>query len=836
MYQAIHYEKRKNKIHLWDDRKGHLIIPFKKYAYVKNQTGLHFTLDGDKVKKVYDWDNDDPNLFESDVPILTRFLVDQYTDSDDVSEGIRTLFFDIEVEVVDGFPDVMKANEKITSIAFYDELTEKYFCYTLDEQRKLQNYEKDDEVVELFQSEYELLTKFYQKYVEISPHILSGWNSEFFDIPYLYNRSVNVLGKSVADMLSPIRDVMYSEYKKKHTIAGVSSLDYLTLYRKFSPNQQSSYRLDYIGELEIGMKKIEYQGTLNDLYEKDLDKFIEYNIRDVRILVELDKKLDFINIARGIAHLGHVPYEDVMMSSRYLEGAILVYLKKIGVVAPNKPPRPKKMDDGDKFAGAYVQPPQRGRHDWVYDLDITSMYPSVIRSLNISPETKVGKIEGWNAEEFLKKDLQKTYTLCNRNGKEIDKISNTDLGDYLEKTGLSIASNGVMYRTDKQGLIPALLTKWFNERVEMRKLVKKFNEEGDKEKESYFDRRQYLQKILLNSLYGVLGLPVFRFYDLDNAEATTLTGQALIKFSKKITNHFYNTELGTDDDFVIYIDTDSIFASAVPLIKKRYPNEKLSEVMMTQRIMEICGEVQDYLNNSYNYFSKKFLNVDVDKHVFDIKQEVVATTGLFITKKRYGLHIINDAGRKVNTIHVKGLDTVRSNFAVAMKELLGQVLSDILAKVPKEQIDERISKFKRNMNMLHYDVMANPIGVKGIGKYEVKDDDSPFSTYKKGAPVHVKAAINYNSLLQHWYEGRKYEKIGNGNKIKWVYLKDNEFGFDTIAYKGYEDPPQILDLIKNKIDHSRMFEQAMSKKIGMFYEAMSWEAVVDKQQSIERFF
>ena len=794
MYQAIHYEKRKNKIHVWDDLKGHLIVPYRKYAYVKNSTGLHYTLDGDKVKKVYDWDSDDPNLFESDVPILTRFLVDQYTDSDDVSEGIRTLFFDIEVEVVDGFPDVMKANEKITSIAFYDELTEKYFCYTLDEKRKLENWENEHEVVELFQTEYELLNKFYQKYVEISPHILSGWNSEFFDIPYLYNRSVNVLGKSVADMLSPIRDVMYSEYKKKHTIAGVSSLDYLTLYRKFSVNQQSSYRLDYIGEIEVGMKKIEYQGTLNDLYEKDLDKFIEYNIRDVKILVELDKKLDFINIARGIAHLGHVPYEDVMMSSRYLEGAILVYLKKIGVVAPNKPPRPKKMDDGDKFAGAYVQPPQRGRHDWVYDLDITSMYPSVIRSLNISPETKVGKVEGWDAEEFLKKDLKKTYTLCNRHGKEIDTISNTDLGDYLENTGLSIASNGVMYRTDKQGLIPALLTKWFNERVEMRKLVKKFNEQGDKEKESYFDRRQYLQKILLNSLYGVLGLPVFRFYDLDNAEATTLTGQALIKFSKKITNHFYNKELGTNDDYVIYIDTDSIFASAVPLIEKRYPNEKLTEVMMTQRIMEICSEVQDYLNKSYDYFAKKFLNID--KHVFDIKQEVVATTGLFITKKRYGLHIINDAGRKVNTIHVKGLDTVRSNFAVAMKELLGKVLSDVLAKVPKEKIDERISVFKRNMNSLHYDVMANPIGVKGIGKYEVKDEDSPFSTYKKGAPVHVKAAINYNSLLEHWYEGRKYEKIGNGNKIKWVYLKDNEFGFDTIAYKGGE-----LDLkwVKNPI-------------------------------------
>ncbi len=834
MYQAIHYEKRKNKIHLWDDRKGHLVIPYKKYAYIKNSTGQHYSLDGDKVKKIYKWEDEDyPNLFESDVPITTRFLVDQYTDSDEPSEGIRTLFFDIEVEVVDGFPDVTKANEQITSIAMYDEVAKQYLCYTLDTKDRVQNYEHGDTKVKLFKTEYELLTQFYRKYAEIQPHILSGWNCEFFDVPYLYNRTVKVLGVEVANMLSPIRDVYYNEYKKKHNIAGVSVLDYLTLYRKFSFIQQSSYRLDYIGEVEVGMKKIEYEGTLNDLYENDLDKFIEYNIRDVRILIELDEKLDFIEIARGIAHLGHIPYEDVHMSSRYLEGAILVYLKKIGVVAPNKPPRPKKINE-EQFAGAYVQDPQRGKHDWVYDLDITSMYPSVIRSLNISPETKVGKVDGWNAEEFLKKDLVKTYTLKNRHGKTIDTISNTDFGKYLETSGLSIASNGVMYRTDKQGLIPALLTKWFNERVEMRKLVKKFHEQGDKVKEDYFDRRQYLQKILLNSLYGVLGLPVFRFYDLDNAEATTLTGQSLIKFSKKITNHFYNKELNNNEDYVIYIDTDSIFASAVPLIEKRFPNQKLSDTMMTQRIMEVCGEVQDFLNISYNYFAKKFLNIN--DHVFDIKQEVVAKTGLFVTKKRYGLKIINDAGRKVNKIHVKGLDTVRSNFAKAMKGLLTNVLEDILADVPKEQIDERISKFKRNMHNLHYDVMANPIGVKGIGKYEVKDTDTPFSSYKKGCPVHVKSAINYNSLLDYWYEGRKYEKITNGNKIKWVYLKNNEFGFDTIGYKGYEDPPQILELIKNYIDHDRMFEQAMSKKIGMFYESMNWEAVVDKQQSIERFF
>ena len=833
MYQNIYFDNRKQKVHLWDDKKGYLIIPYKKYAYVKNSNGQHVSLYGDRVKKVFNYDKEDPTLHESDVPPTTRFLVDQYTDSDEVSEGHRKIFFDIEVEVTDGFPDVMKANNVITSIALYDFLTEKYYTYVFDAKKRLQSYTKDNQFVEVYDTEYEMLNKFFQKYLEIKPTILSGWNSDYFDIPYLYNRAVNVLGVSVANLLSPISQVFYNEFKKRYVIAGVSCLDYLSLYRKFSFSQQSSYRLDYIGEVEVVMKKVSYEGTLNDLYENDLQTFIDYNIRDVKILVELDKKLNLIEISRGIAHLGHIPYEEVFMSSRYLEGAILVYLKKLGIVAPNKPPRPKKFLD-DKFAGAYVQSPQAGKHDWVYDLDITSMYPSVIRSLNISPETKLGKVEGWDAEEFLKKGLTKTYTMNNNKEKEIGKFTNGELENYLITNKISIASNGVMYRTDKQGLIPALLTKWFNERVEMRKLVKKYNEEGNKELEDYFDRRQYIQKIILNSLYGVLGLSVFRFYDLDNAEATTLTGQALIKFSKKITNHFYNKELGDNDDYVIYIDTDSIFASAIPLIKKRFPKDKLSEAMMTQRILEVCGEVQDYLNQSYNYFAKKFLNLD--EHVFDIKQEVIAKSGLFITKKRYGLRIINDAGRKVNKIHVKGLDTVRSNFAVAMKDLLSKVLEDILANVPKEKIDERISIFKRNMNSLHFAVMANPIGVKGIGKYEVKVEDSAFSVYKKGTPVHVKSAINYNSLLDYWYEGRKYEKITNGSKIKWVYLKNNEFGFDTIVYKGYEDPPQILDLIKTHIDHERMFQQAMSKKIGMFYKAMKWEKVVDNRKSIERFF
>ena len=420
MYQNIWFDVRKNKMHLWDDTKGYLQIPYKKYAYVKDRNGQNVSLYGDRLKRVTQYDKDDPTLHESDIPPMTRFLVDQYTDSDEASTGHRTMFFDIEVEVTEGFPDVQKAYNPITSIALYDCIEEKYFTYCFDPHKRIEDYTKGDEVVEFYETEYEMLNKFFQKYLEIRPTILSGWNSEFFDIPYLYNRAVRVLGPELANLLSPISQVIYSEYKKKHTIAGVSSLDYLQLYRQFTFTQQSSYRLDYIGEVEVGMKKVEYEGTLNDLYDNDLQTFIDYNIRDVRILVELDKKLDFIEIARGIAHLGHVPYEDINMSSRWLEGAILVYLKKIGVVAPNKPPRPKKFSD-DKFTGAYVQEPQAGKHKWVYDLDITSMYPSVIRSLNVSPETKIGKVTGWNEEEFINKSKEKTYTMLNKNNKEISK-------------------------------------------------------------------------------------------------------------------------------------------------------------------------------------------------------------------------------------------------------------------------------------------------------------------------------------------------------------------------------------------------------------------------------
>jgi DNA polymerase elongation subunit (family B) len=824
-------------MHIWDDKFGHQTFRYKKYAYIKNRGGTFISLHGDRLKRITKWEKGQQDLFESDVNPEIRVLVDNYTNSDEPSKNHKVMIFDIEVEVTDGFPDVAKAYNKITSIGFNNPLDNKYFCYVLDTTDKLKLGENrtkvdGDETIVSFQDEYDLLNAFFMKYIEIKPTILTGWNVEFFDVPYLYNRACQVVGKNVADCLSPIQNVHWSDFAKRYKIAGVSILDYLALYKLFTFSQRSSYRLDAIGDFEVGEKKVEYEGTLNDLYENDLEKFVKYNIQDVKLVKKLDDKLDFIEIGRGIAHLGHCPYEDIVMSSRYLEGAILVYLKKKQIIAPNKPKRPKVFSN-DKFVGAYVQDPQRGKHNWVYDLDITSMYPSCIMSLNISPETKIGKIIGWNPEEFLNKSNKKTYTI-EQGGKEMGRFTEKELGNFLDGRGVGVASNGVMYRSDKDGLLPALLRKWFDERVEYRKLSKKFHEQGDKEKSDYFDRRQYLQKIVLNSLYGVLGLSSFRFYDLDNAEAVTKTGQSLIKFTKKISNSFYNKELGDTKDHCIYIDTDSVFYSATPIVKKRFPNLNIrDEDKMSKAILEIADEVQLYLNNSYDYFAKKFCNID--KHRFDIKQEVIAKSGLFVTKKRYGLKIINDNGKKVNKMMVKGLDTVRSSFPTAMRDMLSKLLEDILMDVPKDKLDKFIVNFKNSMKLMEVDKIAVPTGVKNIRKY-IDKDRKTFAPYKKGTPIHVKSAIAYNDLLKHYNQDKRYEKIFDGSKVKWVYLKNNNLGLDTVAYKGYEDPPEILKFIRDNINPSKLYKQALEKKIMMFYEALGWDEPTDATKTIERFF
>ena len=841
MYQNIWCEKRGGnqvEVHLWDDVAGYQNFIFKNYAYVRDGSGTYRSIYGDKLKKVTYWTEEDfktGRVFESDVPLETRILLDRYEDSDEPSKEHKELFFDIEVEVTDGFPEPSKANNKVTSIAMYTKYDEKYRVYVLGEG---QDNIKDEVDIRFYSTESQLLQEFLKYWIDVKPTVVTGWNTNGFDIPYLYNRLSKVLGEEFANALSPIQIVKYNPNKKMYRIAGVSSLDYLDLYRKFTYTQQSSYRLDHIGTIEVGLGKVEYEGTLDDLYKNDIDKFIEYNLNDVEIVKALDQKFKLLDLARAVSHLGRIPYEEVYFSSRYIEGAMLVYLRSLSLVAPSKGADVTYDGSEGRFAGAYVKAPIPGRYDWVFDLDLTSMYPSIIMSLNMSPETKIGKINGWDAEEFIK-GIDKHYTV-NKGKKVIRTFTSGELKDFFNKNNVSISSNGVLYDLSKKGVIPAILEKWFNERVEYRKLAKKYGQEGNDELHGYFDRRQLVQKILLNSLYGVLGLTVFRFYDIDNAEGTTTTGQKLIQFTEKIANSYYNKILKDDKDYCIYTDTDSVFYSALPLVKNRIPNADVTDdKFMTEQILDIASEVQDYINKSYDYFSNNFLNIR-SNHRFEIKQELIAKSAFWVTKKRYGQWIINDAGLEVEKLDVKGLDIVRSSFPPAFRDFMTKVLKAILAKVPKEKIDEFILNFKKNLENEELDKIALPTGVKGMTKYVDKskggfDSKTMFTSMKKGSPVHTKASVIYNDLLKH-FKTTNHEPISNGNKVRWVYLKTNPYNIDGIAYKGYDDPQQIIDFINKYVDRDKLFDKALSKKIKMFYDAMSWDMPVDKKNTIEKFF
>ena len=833
MYKNIYYQRERNLIHLWDSHLGYRTFPYTRYAYEKADRGEARSIYGDRLTKIYKFKNDDINLFESDVPETTRVLVDTYTDSDIPSDSIVTMTFDIEVEMESGLPDTEKAENELTAIGLQDNITNQYWVLIMDKQGKMVERKTDKAIILPFRDERDMCMKFLELYEGIAPDILTGWNIDNFDIPYLFNRMKRILGESHAKRLSPIGQAFYSPYRQRWFFAGVSCLDYLSLYKKFNYNELPNYRLDTIGTIELGKGKIEYKGSLDDLFNEDIEKFIEYNLVDVEIVVELDKKLQFIDLCRGICHAGHVPYEDFVYSSKYLEGALLCFLKRKGLVAPNKPSDRKEMmqalrdNEQEKFIGAYVKDPIVGKYDWVYDLDLTSLYPSIIMTINISPETKVAKIADWDVQKYMKREVD-YYQMGE------DKISRDNLEKYIKEADLTISSNGVLYRKDKIGCIPEILDIWFNERVEFRKLEKKYGQEGDKEKYAFYGKRQLVQKILLNSLYGVLGLPAFRFYDVDNAEAVTTTGQTVIKNSANMGNIKYNKELGTTDvDSNIYIDTDSVFFSAVPLLDHRYKDWKTmpdSEVAVL--VDGIAGEMQDYLNKFYDILSDKFFNVQ--NHRLEIKKEYVARAGIWIAKKRYAQWIISNNGIAVDKLDVKGLDVKRSSFPKAFQECMGTVLIDILRSKPEEEITAFVLAFKKSMVDKPITEIAKNSAVKNLSKYLPKKRQ--LFQMEKGAPAHVKAAILYNDCLKHFNAPFKYSPMKDGDKIKWVYLKNNPLGIDGLGFTGYDDPEEITKFISTYIDHNRIFEAELKGKLQDFYNALNWGEVMSEQKTAEKFF
>jgi DNA polymerase elongation subunit (family B) len=626
--------------------------------------------------------------------------------------------------------------------------------------------------------------------------------------------------------LSPVGIFRYSDYKQRFVIAGVSILDYLALYKKFNFSEEASYRLDSICKKELGKGKIEFEGTLQQLYENNIEKFIEYNINDVELVVELDHKKKFFDLATGISHKGRTPYEDIFYSSKYLEGAILCDLKRKNLVAPNKPARTL---DNKTFIGAFVKDPKPGFYEWVFDLDLTSLYPSIIMSLNISPETKIGKILDWNELDFETRKDRK-WRLLHLLTNDIIEPDTKDLVKMLSETGYHISSNGIIYidKAKQLGVIPTILSKWFDERVKYKNLMKKHGKDDNKEQYDFYDKLQTIQKVLLNSLYGVLGLPIFRFYDLDNAAAVTTTGQAIIKYSEVKGNEFYFNTLNQRKDYCIYIDTDSLFFSATPLLNHFHPNVDYSdEKVLVNHISEIVSKVQTYINDSYTAFAKDVLFIQ-GKHRFEIKQELICLSGIWTAKKRYALYVVNREGIFVDKLDVKGLDIVRSSFPPAFKGFMTNILISILKKIPQKDIDKSILDLEDSINSISLMDISKNTSINDIVKYQADErqsayySDGIFSEIKKGTPAHVRAAIAFNDLLRYFHLEDKFSPIGNGEKIKWCYLKKNNFGLEKMAYRGYDDPKEIIDFVESYIDKYAIYDAELKTKLQNIYNALGW--------------
>lgn len=852
MFCNVFTDRRNDQILVWDDEEGLQKIPLRSlsYSYKKSPNGQYTSIFGEKLTRINKYDRGDIDSYESDVPLDTRLLIELYGDSDDMSFNHRLLVIDIETDIENGFPIIDEADKAITAISIYDDTSKKYHAYILDKDRLLSDSEDGDVIVKSFDNEENLLLHFLNKWDEFMPTIVTGWNSRGtysgtvdgvgFDMIYIYNRLKRLFGIKEANRLSPVGICYVTKHKKELVIAGVcTALDYYPLYKRYSGTREQSYKLGRIGFKEVGIDKVHFEGSLNNLYKTDIKKYIEYNLNDVRIVVKLHEKYNYIDLARGICHFCHVPYEYYDVSSRFLEGAVLTYLKRLNLVACNKPINGQEEylnnenQDEEGFDGAYVKEPVPGKYEWVYDLDMQSLYPSIIQTLNISPETIVGKINDWYPLKYVSEE----YTNIHFNTKDYTVSEFTEL---LKHRNYSIAANGMVYKNDSIGIIPAVIEKWLNDRKEIRKQAKIAKETKDEHLFQILNRKQVVFKILANSIYGCLGLPSWRFYNKDNAEATTLTGVLLIQSVDKMVNDYYHRILGeTDVDYVKYADTDSCFASALPLIDKLYPNRDLNnEAQMVDYTLEITRQVQEYLNSMFHMFAIKFFNTK--NHKFFIKQEMIAKSGIWLAKKRYAQWVINNAGINVQEMDVKGIDTVRSSFPLVFSTFLKQTIEKMLRGVARETIDDNILEFRSRLSTFSIFDIGKSTSVRYVsGKGDINynpKNRQPFQTIK-GSPAQVKAALYYGDLLKKWGLEKRVEPIYNGQKIKFIYLRDNEYGIGEIALKADDtDPKEILDFAMKYNDYTKMYEKELESKLKQFYEVLKWVFPTENFRIAQEFF
>jgi DNA polymerase elongation subunit (family B) len=800
---------------------------FSPTLFVKSKVDTKYkTLNGDSVDaiqpgsvrdcrefyKTYD-EIDGFEIYGNDRYIY-QYISEKYPEDEikfDISQ-IKLVTLDIETTAERGFPDVESASEEILAITIQDYTTKEIITWGV---KPFVNKQKNV-TYHHCHTEHELLSNFINHWMQDVPDVVTGWNIQLFDIPYICKRLDRVLGEKLMKRFSNwglvTEGKIFIQGREHITfdVGGLTQLDYLDLYKKFTYKAQESYRLDYIAEVELGQKKLDHSefDTFKDFYTHGWQKFIEYNIVDVELVDRLEDKMKLIELALTMAYDAKVNYADVFYQVRMWDNIIYNYLKRRNIVIPPK----IRSDKNEKYAGAYVKEPSPGKYDWVVSFDLNSLYPHLIMQYNISPET-------------LLDEKHPTAT--------VDRILKEEINFELYKDN-AVCANGAMYRKDVRGFLPELMEKMYGDRVIFKKKMIQAKKDYEKtptvalEKEiARCNNIQMAKKISLNSAYGAIGNQYFRYYKLANAEAITLSGQVSIRWIEQKMNEYLNKLLSTtEEDYVIASDTDSIYLNLGPLVNKFFGNKSGDKTAVVSLLNKICEEkFEPYIDQCYQNLATYVSAYD---QKMQMKRENIADRGIWTAKKRYILNVWDSEGVRYEDpkLKVMGIESVKSSTPAPCRKMLKDAFKILMTGTEDDMISF-IDKSREEFKKLPPEQVSFPRSVSDVIKYKSHSD-----IYVKGTPIHVRGALLFNYYILKNKLDNKYSLIKNGEKIKFCYLKKpNTLHENVISF--IQDFPKELGIDKY-VDYDLQFEKSFLEPLKAILDAIGWS--VEKTVNLELFF